>query len=403
MTEHYFSGRRPATIPDLKLPGSSLEPSGKPFNVMDHWATEYRAKGTSIIDAERAQYGSEISEWSFGYDIGLQIGEDNWAQFKAWKEQTETPQAIDIIPVGEEIGYKISTRERWVEGAKYVHDSEVHLPINRVGVYVSKAENLRDAVTNYMGSGEMQQLDKFMNIKGYRVTQNIDSFLVADLTLPNGVATAAVHRLENWLAFNKDFRKFVALDSKAMGVDYDTDRMYVIAHEIVHLYGINSEEKLENLLLEFYLSRADKEPEGYTEGVSKSIRSERDAYLEKAKIPLSRLAAMGKKPSFNIEAVVAQLFTEAREKGLSGEEAGQYVDGILSEHDIDAVFNEYLNDNEADYSDKGQKGGDYADRKDAKASKEASEDGELAESEIAVVDGEAAAEGGEGGGEGASG
>ncbi len=399
MTEHYFSGSKPKTIPPPEIPGSCLGPFGSPYNIMDHWASELRAEGKSILEAEREKYGPEIAEHSFGYDKGLQIPEDNWEQFIRWKELSETPQALDIVPVGDEIGIKVSARERLVEGAKYVHDSEVDVPINRVGVYVHKAENLKQAVTNYMGSGEMQQLHGFMKGKGYSITQDIDSFVVADMTLGEGlVAIAAVHRVENWLAFNNQFRDIIAMYSEAMGVDYDTTEMYVVAHEIVHLYGVNSEEKLENLLLEFYQSRANKEPDGDTEGIPKSIRSERGAYLEKARIPLLRLASMGKKPSFNIEAVVGQLFTEAKENGLSREEAEQYVDTCLED---------YAKAKKTDYSDNGNIDTDYSDRKDTEASKEVGKDGESAVCEMAV-DGEAAtesgegAEGGESAGEGAS-
>ena len=367
--KYLFSGRKPAAIPKLRIAGSCVDTFdrlGTPVNIMDNYASGYRAKGTSIIDAERARYGDEIYPWSFGYNIGQQTEEDRWDQFRRWKSQTETPQTIDIIPRAEEIGYKISSRERKLgkepgENALYVHDSIVNVPINLVGKYDSKAWDARYALTFYLNTTEGQLLDGFMNSKGYSLKHDIDYFASGGIRKN---AIAAVRGKDNIFAFNKNFRSMIAKSAKAHNVDYEDEKFNTVAHELVHLYGINSEEELENLMLEFYSKIAEKEPEGYLIGVPKTIRSERNAYLRKSKIPLLRLAASGKVPfSKNIDMLVEQLYAEAINEGLSREEAEQYIEAFIEKT--------YGKAEKADYKANDKRSGkDYSEKTDKELSEE---------------------------------
>lgn len=335
MTKTLYSCRKPARIDNLELSPYSVK--DRTFvNIVDQYAVDYRAKGTSIIDVERALHGDEIYAWSFGYDIGPQMG-DKWPEFKRWKEFTEKPQTIDIVPVAEEISYKTSSRERRLgdgpgENVLYVHDSEARLPINKVGLYVSKTENLRQDVNNYLATdglitNEAQLFHKFMKSKGYNLKHDIGDFMVGGIPKR---AIAAVHLKDHYFAFNKNFRNMIAKSAKAHGVSYDDEKFNTVMHELIHLYDVRSEEELENLALEFYLSLAKREPEGYVISVPKTARSQKQEYKGKARIPLLRLAARGKSPFFkNIDALVEQLYAEAREKGLDEIEAQQYVDACL--------------------------------------------------------------------------
>src|SRR3989338_1051389 len=336
MTQYFFSGRKPALIPPLKIPGSCIEVPGRTVNIMDHHATEYRALGTSIIVAERALYGPEIAKWSFGYDIGPQIEEDLWPQFKRWKEITETPQTVDVVPAARETGYMEGAREKPLEAGLFVHDSRIEMPINKTGFAVSKAGDVKYDLTSYLNTEEGQLFNQFMSSKGYGLRHNLDWFVFCHI--PKN-AIAAVHTRENFLAFNRNFRDMIARASKAHGVDYEDEKSYTILHELIHLYGVYSEEQVERLAMEFYSRLANKEPSGYIESVPKTIRSERERYLSRATIPRMRLAARGKSSAKSIEAVVEQLYAEAKDKGLSRDDAEQYanlcMDIYMGEDDVE--------------------------------------------------------------------
>ena len=390
MTKTLYSCRKPAAIPSLVISPYSIR--DRTFlNIVDQYAVEHRAKGTSIIDVERALHGDEIYAWSFGYDIGPQMPGDEWHEFRRWKAITETPQTVNIAPAAEEISYKTSSRERRLgdgpgEKVLYVHDSEVRLPINKVGLYVSKTENLRQDVTNYLTAdglitNEAQLFHKFMKSKGYTLRHDIRDFMVGGIRKR---AIAAVHLEDHYFAFNKNFRNMIADQAKKHGVSYDDEKFNTVMHELIHLYDVHSEEELENLALEFYLSLASKEPAGYLISTPKTIRSEREAYGRKARIPLSRLLAQGKTPSLknakNIESVVEQLYAEAKEKGLDDIEVQQYVDACLKI---------YEKAEKADYKEGKEKDNRDSEKTDEGRSKEEMANKEAAEEEAAEETAEA--------------
>lgn len=377
MIKTLYSCRKPAKVDNLIISPYSVK--DRTFiNILDHYAVDERALGTSIIDVERWLYGNEIARWSHGYDIGPQIEEDKWPEFKRWKEFTEKPQALDVIPVEEYRGYKISARERALGNTDAgmrvlrVHDSVYKGPINRRGIAESEAENLRQNVNNYLVdycfqiTDQAQFLNKFMNSKGYKLKHDIKDFMTGGI--PKW-AIAKIHFIEEYLAFNKNFRGMIAKSAKAQGVRYNDEKFNTVMHELMHLYGVYSEEELEELSLEFYQLLANREPEGYVMAIPKTIRSEREKYIRMARIPRSRLIAQGKIPSLkdikNIESLVEQLYAEAKEKGLDEIGAQQYVDACLEI---------YEKAEKADYKETKESGKSKSDKDSEKTDKELSEE-----------------------------
>ena len=243
---------------------------------------------------------------------------------------------LDIVPRAHTIGYRedaVESRISTLAGyGGYKKEDIIAVPINKTGIFISKAWDIRDKVSNFLQSNEASSLHKFMTGKGYSL-RDISGF--ASGFIPKD-AIAAIGP-DNTFYSCRDFFDKVKRTAATHNVKTEDTIKYVILHEFMHLYGVHSEEEVEKLVEEFAKQLADKEFAGYATSVPRSESSgsgwasKKQEYKRIAKIAKNRQgngSLLSALKEIDIDYLVEAFGDKEAYSRLSKEEAKEYANAI---------------------------------------------------------------------------
>ena len=306
---------------------------------------EYQETGSSLVHFLRPGVALVDAAAGFTEEYGPpQVWED--IAFQEWKDNGEKPEFADLVPRPEENGILVSSGEiidEYVTGQhKYTHAMEYDGPNNKVGYWLSMAENFRqdllDMIYDEKGglNPEIVRYVRSLSSKGLRGEAPI-AIAVEDLSDKDARAVTYTDPATGRTILGIDKRYYTDEKKDFIGVDdprlvdlIEQDDMY---HEIGHIMGIDTrsmsrsraEITVATNMAEFYEERAE------------ALKGTRQGSIYKALAEQAREYA----EHFNwYNRLTSEITSPFEAKGFSQEEAESLLEQYAEEARLEGINTE---------------------------------------------------------------
>ena len=295
---------------------------------------------------------------------GMVDNPDNSAnRFAGWLRATEGSHAIEYVKPNQEVGL-FELPEHMLDLSKFgmtdtrvpVKDLEGLVPINMVGIYISKIANLEQALRNLIYKNYVTEgvgfnpvtealIEKLLEKEGFGPAREIEAIGVENFE-KEGLTAATYHNGKAILAASKNINEWALRVAEAYGLTGPEGikfvKEFIWQHELFHVLdrrkGMSKDQaeiEIGELLAEFYTEMAQTGKPGHAR-YHKALADYNAKYAEAyRKGRVTREGSLLKSGS-GLEALVARYVAEAEGLGLKGEEAEDYVASRL-EKETEAV------------------------------------------------------------------